>query len=146
MVDYDYVFLKSNIAVRVPIPIPDGTEREMLAQDPYRMCRIAFSRKERLPEDLHRAMIMWSFHPDHSYCVKLYIEFLDFLDLMKPKNSSFSLFGFLGIGSSSKSDSRSSATFCKILASLLTRLFSTIKSRPQDDKDVPHGLSSLPDS
>lgn len=83
----EYVFLKSNIAVRVPTPIPDGTEREMLAQDPYRMCRIAFLRKERLPEDLHRAMIMWSFHPDYSYCVKLYIEFLDFLDSMEQKNS-----------------------------------------------------------
>lgn len=146
MVDYDYVFLKSNITVRVLIPIPDGTDREMLAQDPHRMCMIAFSRKERLPEDLHQAMIMWSFHPDFSYCAKIYIEFLDFLDSMKPKNSSFSLFGFLGIGNRLKSDSRSLATFCEILASLLTRLFSTIQSRPKDDhnKDVrTHGFSPL---
>jgi hypothetical protein len=91
MVDYDYVvFLKSNGGgwfreispnpVRKPLAIPEGLEREKLAQDPYRMCQTAFSRKEKLPDDLHQAMIMWSFHPEFSFCTKYYLEFLEFLD------------------------------------------------------------------
>lgn len=63
------------------IEIPkDGPDREALSKDPYEMFRVSLSRRERLPEDLHQAMIMWSFHPHLQAPAKMYVEWIDFLE------------------------------------------------------------------
>lgn len=95
MVDYrwsewpeGYVFLKTGREM-VPFNIPEGPERDRILQDPHRMCLMAFEYGSKLPPDLHQAMIMWSFHPEFSYCAKYYLEFVDFLDSLKRERVSF---------------------------------------------------------
>lgn len=80
-----------NVAVRTPMEIPsDEKEREELSKDPYQMLQVALSRREKLPDDLHQAMMVWSFHPQLSYTAKMYVEWLDFLNSCpQPTTKSF---------------------------------------------------------
>lgn len=67
------------IATKFPIPkIPDGRdEREKLSKDPESMLNLSISRNERLPEDLHTAMVMWSFHPEKKQICKFYLDWIE---------------------------------------------------------------------
>lgn len=57
-----------------PPPVPEGEEREMLLKNPFAMLKLAMDRRRPLPDDLHEAMLLWSFHPDYSVCVQSYME------------------------------------------------------------------------
>lgn len=72
------IFEYPDTKVRSPLPIPDeGTEeREELSKNPRDMLSISMSRRERLPDDLHRAMILWSFHPDFHLLTKFYFDWV----------------------------------------------------------------------
>lgn len=61
-----------------PPPVPEGEEREMLSKNPFAMLKLSMDRRCPLPEDLHRSMMLWSFHPDYSLCVKSYLSLSEF--------------------------------------------------------------------
>jgi hypothetical protein len=72
----DESVLYPNTQVRTPLPIPEGEEREKLSKNPAMMLSISMSRRERLPDDLHTAMVMWSFHPDKQKICKFYFDWV----------------------------------------------------------------------
>lgn len=72
----DESVLYPDVKVHVPMSIPEGAEREELAKDPARMLSISMSRRERLPDELHTAMVMWSFHPEKKQICKFYIDWI----------------------------------------------------------------------
>lgn len=89
--DESVLYPQGNVEVIVPLPVPEEeSERDALAKDPRRMLSISMSRRERLPDDLHQAMVMWSFHPEYHLICKLYFEWASFCDGLEEKK--FSLF------------------------------------------------------
>jgi hypothetical protein len=86
MQDLDYAYL----ADRFP-ECHFGTnfnERELLksAMDMY---LYSLSIKEKLPEDLHKAMLLWSFDPKSNEYVKLYLEWVDTCEKRKLSREKF---------------------------------------------------------
>lgn len=74
--DESILYPGSHVEVRIPLAIPKGSDREELARDPRRMLSISMSRRERLPDDLHQAMVMWSFHPDFHTICRFYFDWV----------------------------------------------------------------------
>lgn len=73
--DESILYPQTHVEASVPLPIPEGEpEREKLSKDPRMMLSISMSRRERLPDDLHQSMVMWSFHPEFQLICKLYFQ------------------------------------------------------------------------
>lgn len=85
----DESVLYPNVEVRIPMSIPEGAEREELAKDPARMLSISMSRRERLPDELHTAMVMWSFHPEKKSICKFYFDWVEACEHKEKTGSKF---------------------------------------------------------
>lgn len=81
----DESILYPDVSVRIPLPIPEGPERENLSRLPHMMLSISLSRRERLPEDLHQSMVMWSFHPDFHDCTRMYFQWVSIVEQTNKK-------------------------------------------------------------
>lgn len=82
----DESILYPDVSVRIPLPIPEGPERENLSRLPHMMLSISLSRRERLPEDLHQSMVMWSFHPDFHDCTRMYFQWVSIVEQTNKKS------------------------------------------------------------
>lgn len=76
----DESVLYPDVAMILPPPpaVPEGEEREALSKNPFAMLKLAMDRRRPLPEDLHKSMMLWSFHPDYSLCVQAYLSLSEF--------------------------------------------------------------------
>lgn len=73
----DESILYPNVIVRPDPPEwPEGEERERLAANPQEMLRYSMAWRSKLPEDLHRSMILWSFDPRWSQCASFYFQWI----------------------------------------------------------------------
>lgn len=73
--------------VRVSAPLDSSrfsgdfeTYKRYLARSPERMYMYSLSTREKLPEDLHEAMLLWSFDSKESFVVKSYLEWVEMID------------------------------------------------------------------
>ncbi len=57
--------------------------REELISSPEKMYSLSMSTRSRLPEDLHNAMLLWSFDPNYAYYVQMYLDWSSHCDRMK---------------------------------------------------------------
>lgn len=54
--------------------------KKHLIQSPERMYMYSLSTHEKLPEDLHEAMLLWSFDSKQSFFVKSYLEWVEMIE------------------------------------------------------------------
>lgn len=69
--------------------MPYNISKEELIKSPLEMYLYALSIKEKLPEDLHNAMLLWSYDQDSSEYVKSYLDWLERCDERKKSREKF---------------------------------------------------------
>lgn len=57
--------------------------KEQLRSSPEKMYWYALGTREKLPEELHDAMMLWSFDPANSFYCRLYLDWIGHCDEMR---------------------------------------------------------------
>lgn len=74
---------------RCKIPPVGDPRREQLMRNPEAMWNASLSARTRLPDDLHEAMMLWSFDPKQSHWVQYYADWVDHCDSMRALRENF---------------------------------------------------------
>lgn len=65
------------------------TIRDELVSSPEKMYEFACSTRRRLPGELHRSMLLWSFDPEKSQLVEMYVSLSDHWESMAKWRAEF---------------------------------------------------------
>lgn len=85
----DFSFIPYEIATREVGTIESRYSREELISSPEKMYSLSMSTRSRLPEDLHNAMLLWSFDPNYAHYVQMYLDWSTHCDEMKAYRERF---------------------------------------------------------
>ncbi|NBT59367.1 hypothetical protein EBT16_11350 [bacterium] len=64
---------------------------EELISSPEKMYMLSLSIRDRLPENLHNAMLLWSFDPNNSHYVQMYLDWSSHCEEMKRSKERFDI-------------------------------------------------------
>lgn len=78
-----------SVVPRAEIPPIGNPLRDALKSSPERMWDLSLRNKERLPDDLHEAMLLWSFDPSQKLHVQFYLDWASQCELMKASREKF---------------------------------------------------------
>lgn len=77
------------VVSRASIPDLGSSLRESLKSNPEKMWDIALRNKQRLPDDLHEAMLLWSFDASQKFTVQLYLDWVGHCEAMEASREKF---------------------------------------------------------
>lgn len=78
-----------SVVPRASIPAIGDPLRDALKSSPERMWDLSLRNKERLPDDLHEAMLLWSFDPAQKLYVQFYLDWAGHCEFMKASREKF---------------------------------------------------------